>query len=339
MIQFAILFILTILALSKTPKRLAAENVALRHQVSVLRRKHPGRVRISLVDRLFLSWLSKVCPSVPDAIVIVKPEAVMRWHRHGFRALWRWKSRNLGGRPVIDREIRDLIKMMARDNPLWGAPRIHEELLKLGFGVSESTVSKYLTKFYRPSVLSWKTFIKNHSDAIAGVDLFVVPTVGFKLLYGIAILHLSSRKLVWTNATYHPTAEWIANQVSQAFPWETAPHYLVRDRDASYGNVFKLRLDAMGIRDRPTAYRSPWQNGYVERVIGSIRRECVDHTLIFGKAHLRRTLKCYARYYNRARTHLSLEKDSPVSRPVEHRGTIAKIPQLGGLHHEYRRMR
>ena len=339
MIQFATLFFLTILALSKTPKRLAAENIALRHQVSVLRRKHLGRIRVSRIDRLFLSWLTKVFPSVLDAIVIVKPETVLRWHRHGFRLLWRWKSRNLGGRPIIDKELRDLIKMIARDNPLWGAPRIHGELLKLGFDVSESTVSKYLKRTYRPKGQSWKTFISSHKEAIAAVDLFTVPTVGFKILYGIAILHLGSRKLVWTNATYHPTAEWIANQVSQAFPWETAPQYLVRDRDASYGKVFKRRLDAMGIRDRPTAYRSPWQNGYVERVIGSIRRECLDHTIIFGEAHLRRTLKSYARYYNRARTHLSLEKDSPVPRPVEHDGAIVKRQHLGGLHHEYRRMR
>lgn len=317
MIEFAGLLLLSLTALFKSPQRLAAENVVLRHQVSVLRRKHPGRVRVSRIDRLFLSWLTKVFPSVLDAIVIVKPETVLRWHRHGFRVLWRWKSRKFGGRPVIDSEMRDLIKMIARDNPLWGAPRIHGELLKLGFDVSESTVSKYLTKFYRPSGQSWKTFIKNHSDAIVGVDLFVVPTVGFKLLYGIAILHLRSRKLVWTNATYHPTAEWIANQVTQAFPWETAPQYLIRDRDASYGKVFKRRLGSMGIRDRPTSFRSPWQNGYVERVIGSIRRECLDHKIIFGEAHLRRTLKNYARYYNWARTHLSLDKNSPIPRPVE----------------------
>jgi transposase InsO family protein len=228
---------------------------------------------------------------------------------------------------------------MAQENPLWGAPRLHGELLKLGFEVSQSTISKHLSKFYRPSGQSWKTFIRSHKDAIAAVDLFVVPTVGFKLLYGIAILHLNRRELVWTNATYYPTAEWIANQVTQAFPWETAPQYLVRDRDASYGKVFKRRLDAMGICDRPTAFRSPWQNGYVERVIGSIRRECLDHKIIFGESHLRRTLNNYARYYNHARTHLSLNKDSPIPRPIEHYGTIARRQYLGGLHHEYRRMK
>ena len=270
--------------------------------------------------------------------MIVQPETVLRWHRHGFRALWRWKSLNLGGRPAIDRDLMQLIKSMARDNPLWGVPRIHGELLKLGFEVSQSTVSKYLGRCYRPGGQSWKTFIANHKDAIAAVDLFVVPTARFKLLYGIAILHLKRRALVWTNATSHPTAVWIANQVSQAFPWETAPDYLLRDRDTSYGKVYKRRLSTMGIRDRPTAPRSPWQNGYVERVIGSIRRECLDHTIILGEAHLRRTLRRYARYYNHARTHLSLDKDSSVSRPTVRVDAISRCEHLGGLHHEYRRI-
>ena len=328
-----------LVAMVKGPRRLAAENITLRHQVSVLRRKHPGRVRFSRLDRIFLSWLAKVCPSVLDAIVVVKPETVLRWHRYGFRALWRWKSRNLGGLPVTDREIRDLIKIMARDNPLWGAPRIHGELIKLGFDVSQSTVSKYLGRYYRPRGQSWKTFIANHKDAIAAVDLFVVPTTRFQLLYGLVILYLKRRELAWTNATYHPTAAWIANQVSQAFPWETAPRYLIRDRDTSYGMVFKRRLGVMGIRDRPTAPRSPWQNGYVERMIGSIRRECLDYTIVFGEAHLRRTLRTYARYYNYARTHLSLGKDSPMPRLVERAGHISRCKHLGGLHHEYRRIR
>ena len=177
-------------------------------------------------------------PSVLDAIVVVRSETVLRWHRYGFRALWRGKSLNLGGRPVIDRNLKQLIKSMARDNPLWGAPRIHGELLKLGFDVSQSTVSKYLGRCYRPGGQSWKTFIANHKDAIAAVDLFVVPTTRFKLLYGLVILYLKRRELMWTNAAYHPTAAWIANQVSRAFPWETAPRYLIRGRDTCYGTVF-----------------------------------------------------------------------------------------------------
>ena len=224
---------MALLAMVKGPRRLAAENITLRHQISVLRRKHPGRVRLSRLDSIFLSWLVKICPSVLDAIVIVRPETVLHWHRYGFRALWRCKSHNLGGRPVIDRDLRQLIKSMARDNPLWGAPRIHGELLKLDFGVFQSTVSKYLGRCYRPRGQSWKTFIANHKDAITAVDLFVVPTTRFQLLYGLVILYLKRRELVWTNATYHPTAAWVANQVSQAFPWETAPRYLIRDRSDS----------------------------------------------------------------------------------------------------------
>ena len=228
---------------------------------------------------------------------------------------------------------------MAAENPLWGAPRIHGELLKLGFELSQSTVSNYLRREPRPRGQSWKTFIDNHKDAIAATDLFVVPTIGFKLMYGIVIVHLKRRELVWTNATLHPTAEWIAQQMTEAFPWERAPSHLIRDRDASYGVVFKRRLDSLGIRDHPAAPRSPWQNSYAERIIGSIRRECLDHTIIFGEAHLRRTLRSYAQYYNRARTHPALAKDSPVHRPVQRRGNIIAHPHLAGLHHEYTRTR
>jgi transposase InsO family protein len=226
---------------------------------------------------------------------------------------------------------------MAAENPLWGAPRIHGELLKLGFELSQATVSNYIRRHPRPRDQAWRTFIDNHRDAIAATDLFVVPTIGFKLMYGIAILHLKRRELIWTNATFHPTAEWIAQQLTEAFPWERTPSHLIRDRDASYGAVFKRRLSSLGIRDHPTAPRSPWQNGYAERIIGSIRRECLDHTIVFGEAHLRRTLKSYALYYNRARTHLSLDKDSPLHRPVQRRGDVIRHPHLAGLHHEYAR--
>ena len=227
---------------------------------------------------------------------------------------------------------------MAAENPLWGAPRIHGELLKLGFELAQSTISNYLRHRPRPRGQTWKTFIENHKDSIAAIDLFVVPTISFKLMYGIAIIHLQRRKLVWTNATLHPTADWIARQISEAFPWNEAPSHLIRDRDTTYGAAFKRRLNSLGIRDHPTAPRSPWQNGYAERVIGSIRRECLDHTIIFGEAHLRRTLKSYAIYYNRARTHLSLGKDSPIHRPVQGSGQIYSHSHLGGLHHEYARM-
>lgn len=338
MIEFIRLFFAFVGSVFKSQERLAAENIVLRHQVMVLKRKCRGRVKLRGLDRYFLGWFTRLIPAVADAIVIVKPETLVRWHRQGFRAFWRWKSRGVGGRPPVGREIRYLIKRMAVENPLWGAPRIHGEMLKLGLEVAQSTVSKYLRNSPGPKGQSWKTFIGNHKDAIAAIDLFVVPTVGFKLLYGLVILHLKRRMLVWSNVTAHPTAEWIARQITEAFPWDTAPRHMIRDRQGCYGIVFRRRLDAMGIRDHPTAPRSPWQNGYVERVIGSIRRECLDHTIIFGESHLRRTLRSYADYYNRARTHLSLAKDAPFHRSIQRHGEIISRPHLGGLHHEYARM-
>ena len=335
---FQILLLVVASAL-KSRGRLAAENLVLRQQVLVLRRKHRGRVKLCGLDRAILAWLSRIVPAVTDAIVVVKPQTLLRWHRRGFRAFWRWKSGPAGGRPRVSGDVRGLILRIAAENPLWGAPRIHGEMLKLGFELAQATVSNYLRRHPRPRGQTWKTFIENHKDALAAIDLFVVPTIGFKLMYGIAIIHLKRRELVWTNATLHPTAEWIAQQISEAFPWDQAPKHLIRDRDASYGAVFKRRLATLAIRDHPTAPRSPWQNGYVERVIGSIRRECLDHTIIFGEAHLRRTLRSYAHYYNRARTHLSLAKDSPIHRPVQRKGVISKRPHLSGLHHEYARMR
>jgi len=234
--------------------------------------------------------------------------------------------------------IRSLVRQMSRENPLWGAPRIHGELLKLGIEIAQSSVTKYIERRRGPPSQGWKTYLRNHAPHISAVDLFVVPTIGFRLLYGLAILRLDRRHLVWINVTANPTAEWIALQITDAFPWDQAPRYLIRDRDRCYGTVVTQRLQAMGIRDRPTAPRSPWQNGYVERLIGSIRRECLDHVVVFGQAHLRRILAAYAVYYNGVRTHLALGKDAPVSRPIQPIGRIVPVPFLGGLHHHYVRM-
>ena len=227
---------------------------------------------------------------------------------------------------------------MNTENPLWGAPRIHGELLKLGFEVAQSTVAKYMAKGGRGRSQTWKTFLRNHAPDIAAIDLFVVPTIGFKLLYGIVIMRLDRRRLLWTDVTTNPTAEWIARQITEAFRWHLAPRYLLRDRDRSYGSIVRRRLHAMGIRDHPTAPRSPWQNGHVERLIGSIRHECLDHIVVMGEASLRCTLKAYARYYNEVRTHRSLHKDAPETRPAQFTGSIPSRPVLGGLHHHYVRV-
>src|SRR5262249_51473783 len=257
--------------------------------------------------------------------------------RSGFRAYWRWKSRGQPGRPKVSRELRDLIRQMSRDNRLWGAPRIHGELLKLGFEIAESTVSRYMSRHGEPPSQTWRSFLHNHADAIAAIDLCVVHTATFERLFALLIIGHGCRQLLWFKVTRPPTTEWLAQQIVEAFPWDTAPAYLVRDNDRCYGQGFLTRPRLMGIRDRPTAPRSPWQNAYVERLIGSLRRECLDHVLIFGERHLRRVLKSYSVYYNEGRTHLGLGKDTPLPRPVRRTGSVAARPVLFGLHHRYDR--
>ena len=231
-----------------------------------------------------------------------------------------------------------MIREMSLANPLWGAPRIHGELLKLGIAIGQTSVAKYMARRRGPPSQGWRTFLRNHADGIAALDLFVVPTISFRLLYGLLILRHDRRRLLWLETTTHPTAEWIARQLTEACGWDEAPRYLIRDRDRSYGEVFVRRIRAMGIRDRPTSPQSPWQNGYAERLIGSIRRECIDHVIVFNERHLRHLLRSYLDYYNETRTHLSLDKDAPVSRAIEVVGRIFGRPVLCGLHHQYVRI-
>jgi len=322
----------------KSRRRLEAENLFLRHQLNIALRRAPPRLRLHGSDRALLVWITRIWPNLLDLAQVVQPETILRWHRAGFKVFWRWKSRNRPGRPKIDRGLRDLIERMSSENPLWGASRIHGELLMLGFEVAQSTVSKYMARPSKPPSQTWKTFLRNHAEAIAAVDLCVVPTLTFERLFAFLVLGHGRRQLLWFEVTRHPTAKWLARQITEAFPWTSAPAYLVRDNDRAYGRVFTSRVRAMGIRDRPISPGLPWQNGCAERLIGTLRRECLDRMLIFGESHLRRVLASYTAYYNQSRTHLALQKDAPLHRTIQRSGVIVAIPILAGLHHQYVRM-
>src|SRR6266516_966782 len=319
-------------------RRLEVENLFLRHQLNIALRGAPHRLRLRGSDRALLVWMTWLWPSLLSLSRVVQPDTILRWHRAGFRAYWRWRSRARPGRPRVSRELRELIQRMSKENPLWGAPRIHGELLKLGFEIAESTVSKYMIQRRGPPSQTWRTFLRNHAHAIAAIDLCVVPTLTFECLFAFLVLGHGRRQLLWFAVTRHPTAEWLAQQIVEAFPWGTAPTYLVHDNDGAYGQAFTRRLRAMGIRDRPISPRSPWQNPYAERLIGTLRRECLDHVLIFGERHLWRILALYSSYYNQTRTHLSLGKDAPLRRAVQGSGAIIATPILFGLHHRYARI-
>jgi len=327
-----------LLDLFRSKSSLEAEVIALRHQLNVLRRSTPKRPPLKTIDRLIFMLLYRLTPTVLHAVTVVRPETIVRWHRAGFRTFWRWKSRRRPGRPKVPLEVRQLIREMSLANPLWGAPRIHGELLKLGIDVGQTSVAKYMVRRRRPPSQGWRTFLLNHGDGIASIDLFVVPTMSFRLLYGLLVMRHDRRHILWLGVTAHPTAQWIAQQVTEACRWESAPHYLIRDRDRVYGEAFTRGVRAMGIRDRPTAPRSPWQNGYAERLIGSMRRECFDHVIVFGEQHLRRVLRSYPAVLQRHRTHLSLAKDAPLPRAIQTVGSILPLPVLGGLHHRYVRI-
>ena len=319
---------------------LTAENIALRHQLVVLKRKQ-NRPEIKNRDRLFWVILSRIWPGWRSAVLIVQPDTVVRWHRRAFKLYWRRKSRsNKRGRPPLDAEVKAFVVTMIEGNHTWGAPKIHGELLKLGIDISERTVSGLLRRHRpKPPSQTWKTFIKNHMADMVSVDFLVVPTIRFQLLFVFVVLSHARRQVVHFNVTEHPTAEWTAQQIIEAFPWDTAPRFLLRDRDGIYGDWFRRRVKSMGIEEVMTAYRSPWQNAYVERLNGSIRRECTDHVIIFGENHLRRLLGEYFAYYHEDRTHLGLDKETPMERPVSNRSSpsarLVELPRVGGLHHRY----
>ena len=323
----------------RTHRALVLENVALRHQLGVLQRTAP-RPRLRASDRVLWVLLARLWHGWAEVVAIVQPETVVRWQRAGFRLVWTWKSRQHGpGRPPVAPEVRALIRRISQANPLWGAPRIHGELRKLGLAISQATVSKYLVRRRMPPSQTWRTFLANHEGTLVSIDFFTVPTVLFKVLFVFVVMAHHRRRVVHVNVTETPTAQWTAQQLVEAFPWDTAPRYVLRDRDAVYGAAFSSQVRSLGIQEVKTASRSPWQNPYVERLIGTLRRECLDHVVVLNDAHLRRVLRAYLAYYHEVRTHLSLGKDAPEPRSVERpdRGRIVATPMVGGLHHRYTR--
>jgi putative transposase len=340
MLIFLTTLLATLSSICRSRAALQVENVALRHQIGVLRRSLRKRPKLTPVDRLLWVWLSRIWRDWRSALAIVKPETVVAWHRAGFRLFWTWKvRRGQPGRPVISCEVRDLIRRMCRQNPGWGAPRIHGELLKLGIDIGESSVSKYMVRCRKPPSQTWRTFLENHLTQLVSIDFFTVPTIPFQVVYVFLVLAHDRRRILHFNVTAHPTAEWTGQQLRDAFPFDQLPRYLLRDRDAIFGNDFRRQVRDMGIREVLSAPRSPWQRAYVERVIGSIRRECLDHVIVFHETSLRRTLASYLDYYHQSRTHLSLGKDCPEPRPIQPpgMGPIVAVPLMGGLHHRYER--
>jgi len=298
------------------------------------------RPKLTSADRLLWVWLSAVWKDWRSAVFLVSAATVIGWHRKGFRLFWTWRiRRGKPGRPSLPKEVRELIRSMSRDNPLWGAPRIYGELLKLGIAIGETSVGKYMVRRRKPPSQTWRTFLDNHLKNMVSVDFFAVPTIRFQILYVFLVLAHDRRRILHFAVTAHPTAEWTAQQMREAFPWDTAPRYLLRDRDRIFGQDFVDQVKAMGIKQVLSAPRSPWQNAYVERVIGTIRRECLDHMIVINERALNQHLREFIDYYHASRTHLSLDKDAPVPRAVqsEEFGRVIALPQVGGLHHRYER--
>jgi transposase InsO family protein len=330
----------TLSSIGRSRAALELENLALRHQIGVLQRSARKHPKLTPLDRLLWAWLSRVWSDWRSALAIVQPETVMAWHRAGVRLFWTWKvRRGQPGRPTLAREVRDLIRRMCRENPTWGAPRIHGELRKLGIDIGETSVSKYMVRSRKPPSQTWPTFLKNHLQQLVSIDFFTVPTIRFQILYVFLVLAHDRRRILHFNVTAHPTAEWTGQQLREAFPFDQLPRYLLRDRDAIFGDDFRKQVTAMGIQEVLSTPRSPWQRAYVERVIGSIRRECLDHLIAFNETSVRRILGSYVEYYHRSRTHLALGKDSPEPRSVQspEMGPVVASPQVGGLHHRYER--
>ena len=318
----------------------ALEVLALRQQLAVLKRKRP-RPKLNSWDRLFWTTLRQCWSRWPDVLVLVKPDTVIGWHRAGFRLYWRWRSRPRSGRPKITDEIRALIQRLAQENPDWGAPKIHGELLKLGFVVSERTVARYLRRVRRRGDPSkpWLAFLQNHREVIVAFDFFTVPTLTFQLLYFFFVIEHGRRRILHCNVTRHPSAEWVVQQLREAFPDAGPYRYMILDHDSKFDATVTTFLKATGLKPKRTSIQSPWQNGTAERWVGSCRREMLDHIIALNERHLRRLMSDYVSYYHQDRVHDSLEKDTPNKRALEQKpaasATVTSMPRLGGLHYRY----
>jgi len=332
------IFLGALLSAFRAQSELAIENLALRQQLATLKSRN-SRPNLSNSDRLFWVVVSRLWGHWHAALHIVQPATVIRWHRMGFKLYWRRKSQRIG-RPGTNLEVKQLVQKLSRENPLWGAPRIHGELQKLGIQISQATVSKYLVRGRKPPSQTWRAFLDNHASDLISIDFLTVPTATFRVLYVLVILSHERRNILHFNVTASPTAAWTSRQLLEACGSDEQPRFLLRDRDGIYGILFSRQVAALGMKEVVTAPRSPWQNAYVERVIGSIRRECLNHLVVLTDRQLKRVLREYVDYYNRVRTHLSLDKDAPDHRMKKHpdEGKIVRIWRVGGLHHEYTRM-
>jgi len=339
MARVSIVFSLMI-SMLRTYASVRVENLALRHQVMVYKQSI-SRPKLRPIDRLLWVWLSRLWPSWQQALEFVQPRTVITWQKQRFRNYWRRLSQQgKPGRSAISKEVRELIQNMWRANPTWGSPRIVGELRKLGITVAKSTVEKYRPRLYKPPSPTWKAFLTNHVKDIVACDFFTVPTATFRVLFVFIMLAHERRRIVHFNITEHPTAQWTAQQIVDAFPWDTAPRYLLRDRDSIYGSRFQDRVDHMGIEEVKIARRSPWKNPCCERMIGSIRRDVVDHVIVLNDRHLMRLRRTYLSYYHGFRTHLSLDMDCPTPHAIQppEWGSVRIVPEVGGLHHHYERV-
>ncbi len=341
MLQAVGLLLASICRFFHTRRSLLLENLALRQQLAVLKRRHP-RPRLAAFDKLFWVLAQRFWSNWKRALIIVSPETVVRWHRSGFAIYWRAisRARRVMGRKKISKEIRDLIFLMVAENPTWGAPRIHRELLMLGFEVSERTVSRWMRQAPKDSehAKRWLSFLRNHREAIAAMDFFTVPTITFSVLHCFFIISHDRRRILHFNVTQHPTSTWIVQQMREVFPYQLAPKFLIFDRDAKFGAEVPRAVRSMAMNPVRTSFRSPWQNGIAERWVGSCRRDLLDHVIAVNEQHLRRLLSEYVCYHQEDRTHLGLDKETPNgrARSVAH-GRVIGRPRLGGLHHRYDR--